>query len=152
MKDDPVIMEYLDEERILLSTMLAATAAEIWAALTEEARIHSWWGDYVTLEAREGGRFVERWRDGSGGEVVTSGRVTRLERHEILELSWSDEGWEITTRVRFTLEPESEGTRLVLEHNGWSALPPDEREEVMADHSAGWQRHLQSLARHLADG
>jgi uncharacterized protein YndB with AHSA1/START domain len=152
MPDEPVIMDYRDEQRILLSTTLDASPAAIWAALTEEAQIHRWWGDHVALDPRPGGRFRERWSDGGGGVVVTTGEVVRVEPGELLELTWADEGWDVTTRVRFTLEPLDEGTRLVLEHQGWSDFPADEREEVMADHAAGWQRHLTNLARHLKNG
>lgn len=152
MADEPLIMDYRDEQRILLSTTLDASPAAIWAALTEQPRIHRWWGEHVTLEAEPGGRFVERWTDRGGTSIMTTGTVTRIEPGELLELTWADQGWGVTTRVRFTLEPLDRGTRLVLEHQGWTDFPEDEREEVMTDHAAGWQRHLASLAHHLKGG
>jgi uncharacterized protein YndB with AHSA1/START domain len=148
----PEIFVHRDDDTLVLAIALPTSAARIWAALTEPAEIHAWWGDYVSLEARPGGRFVERWTDQGGSGVTTSGVVIRAVPERLLELSWADEGWRATTTVTFEIEPLASGCRLRLEHGGFAALPADEREELMEDHAAGWTRQLRSLAAYLQQG
>jgi uncharacterized protein YndB with AHSA1/START domain len=148
----PEVFVHKDHDTLVLAVELPASAARIWSALTEPPEIHAWWGDYVSLDARTGGRFVERWSDQGGSGVTTSGSVTRAVPGKLLELTWADEGWSATTTVSFEIEPLAAGCRLRLEHRGWAELPEDERGELMEDHAAGWIRLLKSLAAHLQAG
>ena len=145
----PEVFVHTDDDALVLAIALAAPPARVWSALTEPAQIHAWWGDYVTLDARPGGRFVERWTLPGGSGVTTMGTVTRVEPEKLLELNWADEDWPASTTVRFEIEPLATGCRLRVEHRGWTALPAGERGEVMEDHAAGWTRHLKSLAAYL---
>jgi uncharacterized protein YndB with AHSA1/START domain len=52
------------------------------------------------------------------------------------------------TRVEFTLEPHSEGTRLRVVESGFASLPPELR--TREDHVEGWQRELGELEQYLA--
>jgi uncharacterized protein YndB with AHSA1/START domain len=145
----PEVFVHRDEDTLVLAIALPATTARIWSALTDPEEIHAWWGDYVSLDARPGGRFVERWTDQGGSGVTTSGVVTRAVPEKLLELTWADEGWIATTTVAFEIQPLASGCRLRLEHRGWAGLPEDERAELMEDYAAGWTRQLQRLAVHL---
>jgi uncharacterized protein YndB with AHSA1/START domain len=147
----PEVFAHRDDDALVLAIELPASATRIWSALTDPGQIRAWWGDDVTLEARPGGRFVERWTPPGGPSVTTSGVVTRAEPGKILEFTWADEGWTATTTVTFEIEPLARGSRLRLEHRGWTALPAEERGELMEDHAAGWTKHLKSLAKHLQD-
>ena len=111
----------------------AATPAELWAALTEEAQLGAWITPRVTFEARVGGRVVFDWPDGSSVE----GRVKVFEPERVLEYSWN-EGKAAST-VRFELTPSGKETVLVLDHSG---LPLDEA----SGFGAGWHSHLDWLA------
>jgi uncharacterized protein YndB with AHSA1/START domain len=145
----PEVFVHRDHDTLVLAIELPATAARVWSALTEPIEIHAWWGDYVTLDARPGGRFVERWTDQGGSGVTTAGTVTRAVPGQLLELTWADEGWSAATTVAFEIQPLASGCRLRLEHRGWAGLPEDERDELMEDHAAGWTRQLKRLAAYL---
>jgi uncharacterized protein YndB with AHSA1/START domain len=148
----PEVFVHRDDDRLVLAIQLPAAATSVWSALTNPLQIHAWWGDYVTLEAREGGRFVERWTDQGGSGVITAGVVTRVVPEKLLEFTWADEDWTAATTVAFEIQPLASGCRLRLEHSGWAGLPEDERGELMEDHAAGWTRQLKSLATYLQDG
>ncbi len=148
----PEVFVHRDEDTLVLAIQLPATAARVWSALTDPAQIHAWWGDVVTLDARPGGRFVERWTDQGGSGITTTGTVTRVVPEQLLELTWADEGWSAATTVAFEIQPLASGCRLRLEHRGWAGLPEDERDELMEDHAAGWTRQLKSLAARLQQG
>jgi uncharacterized protein YndB with AHSA1/START domain len=79
---------------------------EIWEALTEPERLEDWFATEVELDSRPGGRAVFRW--GNGEERAA--RVEDVEPERRLALRWEDDGGEVT----FTLQPVTEGTRLVV--------------------------------------
>jgi uncharacterized protein YndB with AHSA1/START domain len=118
-----------------------ATPDEIWSALTEPERLGRWLADVAELELRVGGRFLLRWTDGDGTQE-TDGTILALEPGRLLELNWTYPG-EPDSVARFELEPDGDGTILVLDHRG---LPP----AAIAGYGAGWHSHLDSLEAHLA--
>ena len=136
---------------IVLTVEIDAPPESVWQLLTDQQAIADWWGDHVSLEARPGGRFLERWTDPAGRSVVTRGEVVGLTAPRELELTWADEDWPAQTRVRFVLEKVGNATRLTLTHDGWEGLPGPRREELVSEHAAGWSRHLARLAS-LATG
>jgi uncharacterized protein YndB with AHSA1/START domain len=151
MADAPEVFAYRDDDALVLAIELPASAMRIWSALIDPGQIHAWWGDHVTLDPRPGGSFVERWTPPGGSSVTTSGVGTRAEPGKILEFTWADEDWPAATTVTFEIEPLARGSRLRLEQRGWTALPAEERGELMEDHAAGWTKHLKSLAKYLQD-
>jgi uncharacterized protein YndB with AHSA1/START domain len=137
-------------DRIVICAQIGAPRDRVWRALTEEERIAEWWGSYVSLDARPGGRLTERWTDAGGREVVTSGEVLRLIAPRTLELTWADDDWDEPTRVLFKLEEAADATRLTLEHWGWEAFPSSSREELIRAHASGWSQHVANLAAYSA--
>ena len=131
-------------DRIVVNAQIGAPCDSVWRALTEEERIAQWWGGYVSLDARPGGRLTERWTDDGGREVITSGEVVRLAAPRMLDLTWADDDddWDGSTRVLFQLAQAADATRLTLTHSGWEALPAPSRESVIREHASGWSRHM----------
>ncbi|MGO9058532.1 MAG: SRPBCC family protein [Candidatus Binataceae bacterium] len=92
------------------------------------AKIGAWWplkegftfggerAQDVFMESREGGRFYERYSDGTEFEV---GRVTAYEPPRLLVFTWRAPDWEAQTEVEIRFIPDGNGTRLELEHRGW---------------------------------
>jgi uncharacterized protein YndB with AHSA1/START domain len=58
-------------DRIVICAEIDAPRDRVWRALTEQEQIAEWWGGYVSLDARLGGRLTERWTDAGGREVFT---------------------------------------------------------------------------------
>ncbi len=139
-------------DRVVVRAEIRAPRELVWRSLTEEERIAEWWGDHVSLEARPGGRFTERWTDANGREVVTSGRVVLMDASQTLELTWADEDWDELTRVLFRLEEAADDTtRLTLEHSGWEGFPVSAREGLVRTHASGWSRHMANLKAYWAE-
>ncbi|WP_321394287.1 SRPBCC domain-containing protein [Emcibacter sp.] len=130
---------------ISLKLPIKADPATVWSCLTDKTHLDKWWGDNVSLEAKVGGAFEERWLGREGEQCVTRGTVKTLEKNSKLHLSWADEDWEIDTEVIITLEPTESGTELTLSHTGWEGLMGDLMDSIREDHEAGWQSHLYSL-------
>jgi uncharacterized protein YndB with AHSA1/START domain len=119
-----------------------AAPAEVWSALTEPERLGRWLAD-AELDLRVGGDYVLRF-SGDDESQVTRGQVLALEPERLLELSWLYPG-ENDTIVRFELEPDGDGTILVLDHRGLPA-------EAAPGYGGGWHAHLDSLEAHLGAG
>ena len=71
------------DQPIVLAVEIDAPPESVWPLLTDPQRIAHWWGNHVWLEARPGGRFLERWTDPAGRSVVIQGweglRVTECQ-------------------------------------------------------------------------
>jgi uncharacterized protein YndB with AHSA1/START domain len=79
---------------------------EVWQALTEPERLEDWFATEVELDSRPGGRAVFRWGDGE----ERAAQVEEVEPERRLALRWEDDGGEVI----FTLQPVTDGTRLVV--------------------------------------
>ena len=123
-------------EAIRKTVLVDFTPEEAFDLFT--ARIASWWpvpthsygGENVTevvLEPGVGGRLYEVTADGE----QDWGKVLAWEPPARLLLDWQI-GEARGTEVEVTFEPEGPGSRVVLEHRGFSASDPRER------YSGGW--------------
>jgi uncharacterized protein YndB with AHSA1/START domain len=137
-------------EAISISLDLQVPPEQAWVLLTQKPHVSNWWGDYVELQARLGGKLLETWHDGSR-EIVTSGEVTRCDPPSALEMSWADDDWPGSTRVAFYLSGDVHGTRLILKHSGWSVHSAGKREKLIDGHAQGWSQHLVRLAGYAAE-
>ena len=137
---------------ISITIDIDANLETVWAALTTAHQIRQWWDEGVSLEARLGGQFEERWTDSDGRTVVTRGRVERFEPPNAFDLSWADEDWAVETEVGFRLAQAGSGTRLVLKHRGWQQFGDEDGRRLAEAHEAGWRRHLEALRTFAATG
>jgi uncharacterized protein YndB with AHSA1/START domain len=115
---------------------LPQSPEQIWAALTEPARIGGWLTD-ASVDPREGGEISFDF----GPDNVVRGVITAwLPPHE-LEYGWRfPDGHD--SQVRWTLEPDGDGTLLTLVHERL-------RQEQATGYGAGWHTYVDRLAGHL---
>lgn len=140
-----------DPDSIILTFTVGRGAETVWRCLTDQASIHGWWGPGVTLDARLGGRFVERWHDGLR-EAVTAGTVLEFSPPRRIALSWADDDWTVETQVAIGLSAASTVTRLTLRHAGWAGFAEPQRARLVAAHRNGWRLHLAALKAFAEDG
>ena len=92
---------------------LAHPVTEVWAAITEPARLAEWWLPFdadITVDLRPGGLMVMA---ATGDEPVTmTCEILRVEPPVLLEHTHVDPG----SRVRWELEPDGDGCVLRLSH------------------------------------
>ena len=67
---------------------LDAGPEDVWAALTDEARLEEWFANEVELDPTPGGRGIFRWDNGETREAV----VESVEEGERIVLRFADDG------------------------------------------------------------
>ena len=115
------------------------TPEEVWAALTEPARLGRWLGT-ADVDLRVGGSV--RFRMGDTEDETAHGAVLAVEPPRVLEYEWHYPG-EGESVVRWELAPHAAGTLLVLDHTRL-------QRDAAAGYGAGWHAHLDQLGSHLA--
>jgi uncharacterized protein YndB with AHSA1/START domain len=115
----------------------------VWRALTERRAMAQWMME-SDFEPVLGHRFTFRAKPQRGWDGVTYCEVIELDPPRRLAYTWrggAGDGAALTldTVVRFTLLPEGTGTRLVLEHTGFSGLKSVLVSFLM---KAGWNKML----------
>jgi uncharacterized protein YndB with AHSA1/START domain len=87
----------------------------------------------IFIEGRVGGRFFERFTDGTEFEV---GRITAFRPPHLVVFTWKDPKWEGPTEVEVKFAADGAGTRIELEHRGWEAGPTMAKEGQ--GYAGGW--------------
>ena len=85
--------------------VLPAPREDVWEALTDPERLEDWFANDVELDLRPGGGASFRWSNGEERHAT----VTEIEPERRLAFEWDDDG-----EVEFTLEDDSDGTRLTV--------------------------------------
>jgi uncharacterized protein YndB with AHSA1/START domain len=91
----------------------------------------------IFLDDRVGGRFYERFTDGTESEI---GRVVRCEPPQLIVFSFAVSGWEAPTEVEVRFAAEADGTRVELEHRGFEISPA--MQERSKNFEGGWDTVL----------
>jgi uncharacterized protein YndB with AHSA1/START domain len=139
-------------EPVRKAITVACTVEHAWAVFTDG--IATWWplrthslaeAAAVTcwLEARVGGRLMERTDDGTEHEW---GRVVACEPPTRLVVAWQPTpDRPVATEWEIRLSHEGDGTSVVLEHRGWELLG-ERGGELRSSYDAGWTRVLDLYA------
>jgi uncharacterized protein YndB with AHSA1/START domain len=119
---------------------IAAPPEVVFPYFTDPARIVDWMGVAALLDPRPGGTF----RVEANGRDVVLGEYVVVEPPHRVVFTWGFVGADAITeagssRVEVTLEPDGDGTRLVLLHHGLA-------DASRAPHGMGWTHYLERLA------
>lgn len=125
---------------------------QVWRAITDSATLAEWMfpNDF---EPRVGHQFT--FRVPGNPKKHFDGLTVRCEVLECepprdnaggrLVFSWSAGGPVENTRVSFQLEPDGDGTRLLVEHSGFDVSVPF-GEQALKGAEFGWAKMLKQLA------
>jgi uncharacterized protein YndB with AHSA1/START domain len=134
-------MRRIDEKRgaVRVEDVYDTDLADMWSALTDPERLARWIA-IVEGDLLVGGiiqaQFTSSWQG--------RGRIDVCDAPYHLVVTM-EPGTDDEAVIEAVLSAEGERTRLVVEERG---LPLD----VLYSHGAGWQAHIEDLARYLAGG
>jgi uncharacterized protein YndB with AHSA1/START domain len=162
-----------EASRVLVALRVPASAERAFAAFTEQ--IAEWWqpnGLFEFTPERTGvlafepgpdGRLVETYPDGSSFVI---GHIRAWEPPRRLVLSWRhanfapDQETELHVRFEDVEDPAGapEQTRVVVEHFGWDAIPPEHAARhgfplatFQLRFAEWWQQLLKALGNRASD-
>jgi uncharacterized protein YndB with AHSA1/START domain len=136
------------------SITVKANAGEVWHALTDPDELENWWGEGVVLQAREGGKFQERWEDDEGVIQLATGNVKVVKDKRQITFTWREKGWptQSFTECTFLIEPQGPGgsvSKITMRHAGWESLSTSIRDQLLKDFKIGWNYHMKELKAYL---
>jgi len=107
---------------------------KVWRVLTDSEAMAAWLmpNDFAP---RVGHRFQFRTKPAPGFDGIVNCEVLELDAPHRVSYSWRGGG--IDTVVTFTLAPERDGTKLVLEHAGFRGARPFFVSLILG---AGWKK------------
>jgi uncharacterized protein YndB with AHSA1/START domain len=125
----------IDTAEVLFERRLGVPRERVWRALTDPQELGGWLAP-ADIELRVGGSVVLKFEDGD-----ERGTITELREPEVIAYTWNE--GKSDSVVRFELEPDGDGTRLVLRHTfeGDADLP---------SYGGGWHHHLEQLMAQVA--
>jgi uncharacterized protein YndB with AHSA1/START domain len=124
-------------ERATVSVSVAVDPAAAFEVFTQE--IDLWWRRGVRyrvagrhpgalcFEPGVGGRLFESFETSTGTQVYEVGRITVWEPPSRLVFTWGGANFSAgeSTEVEVLFEPSNTGTRVTVQHRGWSAIRED---------------------------
>ena len=129
-----------DQLRIIFRRRYARPIEKIWAALTVPERLTDWFAE-ATVDRLEVGGTMQLYF--TGADYRSIARIEVYDPPRVIAWTWSEADGSKPSLVRFDLEPDGDGCRLVLTHD----IAADEAKGV----PAGWHAHLEAL-EDAADG
>jgi uncharacterized protein YndB with AHSA1/START domain len=149
-------MVLAEMSRIDKTIDIAATPERVWQALTSAPELSAWF--QVTIEGEIApGRDI--WMTSTHpGYVGQRFAVRIVEMTPPRRFAWDwhpgevdrsvDYSKEPRTRVTFTLEPSSSGTRLSVSETGFDAISLERRAKVYKDNAQGWSEVVTWLQKY----
>jgi len=130
---------------ITLECTYDSTPDEVWTALTDPAALSEWLMPVEGFAPQVGQRFLFRTKPMPGWDGTVACEMLEVDRPRRLAYTWKGGGNSIpATTVTWILEPTPEGTRVRLEHTGFSTVPGVLLSFVMG---RGWVDILQRRLR-----
>ena len=108
----------------------------VWTALTDSRAITAWLmpNDFQPVV---GHKFNFKTKPAPGFDGIVHCEVLTIDKPRVLSYTWQGGG--IDTVVTFTLEKVAEGTRVVLEHRGFSGIRGMFVSKILGD---GWRKKI----------
>ncbi len=139
-----------DKQQLRVSFDVAASPADVWAALTDAEKLMSWFPLQSKVEPGPGGQIWLSWDGHFDGAL----RILEWEPERRLRTTWpvvetaTEDSPSVETDLEWTIEANSGGTTTVrMVHSGF---PTGETwDELFESHRRGWTYELQSLRHYL---
>ena len=120
---------------VVFERHFAAPRERVWRALTDPEELAGWLAA-AEIDLRVGGSIVLKFDDGDD-----RGTITELRDPELIAYTWNEGATD--SLVRFELELEDGGTRLILRHTFEGVVD-------LSSYGGGWHHHLEQLIAQMA--
>jgi uncharacterized protein YndB with AHSA1/START domain len=145
-------------DRIEKRISLKAAPARVWRAISDARELGTWFGVDLRDDFAPGATVRGKLTIKGYEHVTLEMTIERIERERLFSFRWHpyaldpsvDYSKEPATLVEFRLEPEGEGTLLVVTESGFDQIPAARRAKAFEMNTSGWAAQLNNIARHVA--
>jgi uncharacterized protein YndB with AHSA1/START domain len=133
---------------IRLQVFARASPKKMFEWITDPKLLSRWLVDSATIVPKKGGTYQLGWNEGP----MHSGTVLDIVEGKHITLTWQWPGIEdqLVTRLKISVQRESNGTVVKFEHSGF---PTEEKwTELYAGAIQGWEYFLMNLKIAVATG
>jgi uncharacterized protein YndB with AHSA1/START domain len=136
---------------VTMRALLPRAASDLWPLISTGSGLAKWVATVEQFEAQQGSAFRFRSRN-RGQDVVEQGVVQEVVPESRLKLSWEwvGEAWAAPTELLFALEPEAEGTSLLISHSGFERIAEQGGPAARRNYAGAWAEVLSDLKRLVA--
>ena len=114
---------------------IKASIEDVWECLTSDKLMKKWGAGPAKFDAKPDGEF-NMWGD------YLHGKVTNLEKPNLLEEDWVVDGMDEPSKVSFKLSESVGTTKVILEHSNIPDQLADELDEGWDDYYLGEIKNL----------
>jgi uncharacterized protein YndB with AHSA1/START domain len=134
-----------DQDLISCEMFIAAPPDRVFQAITDPRQLLQWWGQkemYRTTKFETDVRVKGKWMSAGvgikGDNFEVTGEYLEVDPPSLLVYTWRA-SWtgDLTTTVRWELEPRAEGTQVKVRHSGFAG-----NADAAKAHGQGWERVL----------
>jgi uncharacterized protein YndB with AHSA1/START domain len=134
-----------DQDLISCEMFIAAPSDRVFQAITDPRQLLQWWGQkemYRTTKFETDVRVNGKWMSAGvgikGDNFEVAGEYLEVDPPRLLVYTWRA-SWtgDLTTTVRWELEPDAEGTQVKVRHSGFAG-----NADAAKAHGQGWERVL----------
>ena len=133
------------KKNIRKSRYYAVPVERVWAAITDPEALSKWFME-ADFESSVGYQFTFKDKPQGNWDGILKGEVLAADAPNLLEYTWKGDQMKHVTTVRWQLEPEGNGTKVILTHTGFQGLSDT---IVGLFHQFGWNKFFNQLAEHL---
>jgi uncharacterized protein YndB with AHSA1/START domain len=134
---------------IVKEVVLDAPVEKVWKALTDKNEMKKWYFDIAEFKPEVGYKF-SFLGEKAGRKFVHLCTILEVEKNKKISHTWTYEGVEGETIVRYELFPEGNQTRLRLTHEGLENLPQNE-DYARANFQEGWNHIIGTSIKNYID-
>jgi uncharacterized protein YndB with AHSA1/START domain len=143
-------------DKIEKQTVLKATPARVWRALSDAKEFGAWFGVQLDDDFAPG-KPVRGTIQYQGKALAFLFHVEQMVPERLFSFRWHpygidpdyDYSREPMSLVELAIAPVPEGTRLTVTESGFSQIPEARRATAFEMNSRGWAAQLDNIARHV---
>jgi uncharacterized protein YndB with AHSA1/START domain len=145
-------MEKLTVEQTI---WINAPRERVWQAITDDAQITKWWGDYWEIPVVEVGATIKFGSENDPNlakeedHMVATLAVVDRPREFAIQWPPQPQYHSIEMVTRYLLEEENGGTRVTVSETGFEALPDDIRQQRLDSTAKGYATVMANLKAYL---
>ena len=128
------------------SIVVDTSVAKVWDAITDRAKLSSWYMETDDFEPTVGSRFQFRDEPQGKWDGKIQGEVTEVREQEVLAYTFTGNQMSYVTTVRWTLENLGEKTRVTIDHTGFEGFSGLLMKLII---QFGWRKFLNRLVESL---